>query len=90
MVRMRFSGLFLDELAALPERVETEVWQKLQLVQDFPGVGSSLIEPMLIRAFGDSCLKVTAAGFDILYERTSVGDEGVVDVLGIVSQRRVR
>lgn len=91
MARMRFSAPFLDELADLSERVENEVWLKLELVRDYPGVGSSLVEPSLRRAFGDACLKVTACGYDVLYERrTAEEGEELVDVLGIVAQRRVR
>lgn len=90
--RLRFSREFLQTLAGLDERVEDGVWEKLALVEAFPGVGSALVEPSLRHAFGPSCLKVVAAGFDILYERSEPDADGIetVDVLGIVSQRAVR
>ncbi len=91
MARLLFSGPFLDEVAELSEAAEAEVWAKLKLVETFPGVGSSLIEPVLLRAFGPSCLKVAAAGYDIIYERDGGGErDELVRVLGIVAQRRVR
>lgn len=91
MARLLFSGPFLDDAAELSEAAEAEVWAKLELVETFPGVGSSLIEPVLLRAFGPSCLKVAAAGHDIIYERDGSGDKDeLVRVLGIVPQRRVR
>ena len=85
VTRMRFSGPFLDELA--------------ELVESFPGVGSSLLEPLLVRAFGRGCLKVSAVGYDVIYERSGEGDEDdrgngegdeTVSVLGIIKQRRIR
>lgn len=92
MARLRFSEEFLESLAGLDERVEESVWKKLALVQDFSGVGSSLVEPTLRHAYGPACLKVVAASYDVLYERGEKDADGVevVDVLGIVSQRAVR
>lgn len=92
MARLRFSEEFLESLAALDQRVENVVWEKLALVEVFPGVGSSLVEPSLRHAYGPTCLKVVAAGYDVLYERGRQGPDGdeVIDILGIVSQRAVR
>ena len=93
VAKLLFAAPFLDDLAQLDERAETEVWRKLELVQNVPGVGTSLVEPQLIRSYGTSCLKIAVFGFDVLYERhpaaDDVGNEFVV-VLGIISQRRVR
>ncbi len=92
MARLRFSEEFLESLAGLDSRVEERVWEKLALVESFPGVGSSLVESSLRHAYGSTCLKVVAAGYDVLYERGEKGadSEEVVDILGIVSQRAVR
>ena len=90
LVSMRFSGPFLDELAALSKPVEERIWSKLELVESFPGVGSSLVEPILLRAFGSKCLKVSAAGYDVIYEREGSGEDEMVYALGIISQRRIR
>lgn len=93
MARLLLADSFLDDLAALDERVEDAVWAQLELVQAFPGVGSSLVEPMLVHAFGKRCLKVAARGYDVLYERAGAcmdNEEETVYVLGIVSQRKVR
>lgn len=92
MARLRFSEEFLESLARLDGRVEESVWVKLAHVENFPGVGSSLVEPTLRRAYGPACLKVAAAGTDVVYERGEKGADGVevVDILGIVSQRAVR
>lgn len=99
VTRMRFSGPFLDELAELDESAEARIWEKLELVESFPGVGSSLLEPLLVRAFGRGCLKVSAVGYDVIYERSGEGDEDdrgngegdeTVSVLGIIKQRRIR
>lgn len=96
MARLLFAGPFLDGMEGLSEAAEAEVWAKLELVEAFPGVGSSLIEPMLLRAFGPNCLKVAAAGYDVIYERDGDerdgggGEEELVRFLGLVVQRRVR
>lgn len=99
MARLRFTQPFLEELSALDARVEDEAWRKLALVEAFPGAGSSLLEPSLVKAFGRSCLKVNALGYDVIYERLGAdehqaGDSGtaeeIVVILGIVPQRKVR
>jgi hypothetical protein len=92
MARLRFSEEFLESLAGLDSRVEERVWEKLALVESFSDVGSSLVESSLRHAYGSACLKVVAAGYDMLYERGEKGadSEEVVDILGIVSQRAVR
>ena len=102
MARLKFTRPFLEELSALDVRVENEVWRKLALVGAFPGVGSSLLEPSLIKTFGQSCLKVNALGYDVIYERLGADDERrsggsgaveadeIVAILGIVPQRQVR
>lgn len=58
VAKLLFTAPFLDDLAQLDERVEAEVWRKLELVQSVPGVGTSLVEPQLIRSYGTSCLKI--------------------------------
>lgn len=92
MTRLRFSEEFLTSLAGLDSRVVDTVWKKIELVESFPGVGSSLVEPSLRHAYGSRCLKVVALGYDILYERRPGrhDDEEVVDILGIVPGRAVR
>lgn len=90
MARMIYALPFLQDLSALDERREALVWEKLGLVEAFPGVGSSLVEPSLARTFGGAVLKVSAAGYDILYERSGGPDNETVHVLGLVPQRAVR
>ena len=92
VARLLLTSSFLDDVAGLDPRAEEAVWAKLRLVASFPGVGSSLIEPSLTSAFGDSCLKVSALMYDILYKRMEAGEDGdeVVVVAGVIPQRRVR
>lgn len=91
VARLQLSAPFLDDLAALSEREEKAIWAKLALVEAFPGVGSSLLESQLLAAFGPRCLKISAAGYDIVYERIIAGDgEKLTRVYGLVPQRRVR
>lgn len=88
MARALFAEPFLDDVSRLPERAEEEVWEKVGLVVSFPGVGSVLVEPTLRRAFGPDCLKVAAAGYDVLFDYDRPADE--VCFLGVVPQRAVR
>ena len=90
-VELVLAGPFIQELAQLNQHVEDVVWQKLTLVQSFPGVGSSLVDPMLVQAFGPSVLKVAAGAYDVLYEREPIDDDYErVNVLGIIPQRAIR
>lgn len=93
MTRMILTRPFLEDLARLSVQTEEAIWEKLKLVEAFPGVGSSISNRMLQRAFGASCLKVTVNGYDIIYERKTRPDdtqENLVIVLGIIAQRTVR
>lgn len=92
MARLLLTNSFLDDVATLDPRVEEAIWAKLGLVASFPGVGSALLEPSLAAAFSDSCLKVAALSYDILYKRMGAGEDGeeVVVVAGVIPQRRVR
>lgn len=88
MARLVFAEPFLDGVSLLPDYAEEAVWEKVGLVASFPGVGSSLVEPTLRSAFGPDCLKVNAAGYDVLFDYDRQADE--VCFLGIVHQRAVR
>lgn len=88
MARALFAEPFLDDVALLPDRAEEAVWEKVGLVAAFPGVGSALVEPSLRAAFGPDCLKVGAAGFDVLFDYDRPAD--TVCFLGVVHQRAVR
>lgn len=90
MARMIYAFPFLRDLTMLDEQREALVWEKLGLVEAFPGAGSSLVEPSLTRTFGGAILKVSAAGYDILYERSGDLDNETVRVLGLVPQRAIR
>lgn len=90
MARMVYAAPFLQDLAQLDERREALVWEKLSLIEAFPGVGSSLVEPSLMRAFGEAILKVSATGYDVLYERHGDTGNETVHVLGLIPQRAVR
>jgi len=89
---MIYTTPFLEDLSSLDEARENAIWEKILLVESFPGVGSSLIEPSLLTAFGEAILKVSAAGYDVLYERLGRDESNteVVRVLGIVPQRAIR
>ena len=93
VAKLLFTAPFLDDLAQLDERVETEVWRKLELVQSVPGVGTSPVAAILTRSLRDACPNMGVFGFcalDVCQQAADdAGDEFVV-VLGIISQRRVR
>ena len=88
VARVLFTGPFLDDAAGLPDYALAEVRAKCAMVEEFPGVGSALVELSLRRAYGSTCLKLAAAGDDVLYER--LDEQDAVVFLGIVPQRKVR
>ena len=90
MVRVAFTGPFLDELAELNERAADEVLRKLELVASFPGVGSAVSNSFLVRAFSEDVLKVHAGDYDVFYRRKPCGDDEEVYVLSVIHQRRIR
>ena len=88
MSRMVYAESFLRDLSLLDEESEAAVWDKLGLVEEHPGIGSSLARPTLSRRFGSRILKVRAGQYLILYQRVDELDE--TRVLGLVHQRSVR
>ena len=88
VARALFTEPFLDDAAGLSDYALSEVRVKCAMVEEFPGVGSALVELSLRRAYGSTCLKLAAAGYDILYER--LDEQDAVVFLGIVPQRKVR
>lgn len=89
--KLFLSTPFLQDLALLDPAFEERVWRELELVQSFPGVGSSLVEPLLVQAFGASVLKVAVGSYDVIYERIHLDDGSErVNVLGIIPQRKIR
>lgn len=88
MARAVFTEPFLDDVSLLPGYAEEAVWEKVELVASFPGVGSALVEPVVRAMFGPNCLKVNTAGYDVLYDRNRETD--TVCFLGVVHQRAVR
>lgn len=88
MARGIYTGPFIEDVAGLPAQVASEIQAKCLAAEEFPGVGSALVEPSLRRAYGGTCLKLLIAGYEVLYE--CIDPEGVVIFLGVVPQRRVR
>lgn len=88
VARALFTGPFLDDAAGLPDYVLDEVRDKCAMAEEFPGIGSALVELSLRRSYGSTCLKLAAAGYDVLYER--LDEQDAVVFLGIVPQRKVR
>ena len=88
MSRAIFAEPFLDDASLLPGYAEDAVGEKVGLVLSFAGVGSALVEPSLRVTFGPNCLKVNAAGYDVLYDCDCQAD--AVCFLGAVHQRAVR
>lgn len=88
VARALYTGPFIDDLVGLPEYAFGAVRARCEVAAEFPGIGSSLLEPSLVRVYGASCLKLVACGYDILYER--LDDRDSVVFLGIVPQRRAR
>ena len=88
VARALFTGPFLDDAAGLPDYALAEVRAKCAIAEEFPGAGSALVELSLRRSYGSTCLKLSAAGYDVLYER--LDEQDAVVFLGIVPQRKVR
>jgi hypothetical protein len=83
-----YTGPFIDDVAGLPESIAEEVRVKCESAENFPGVGSSLIEPSLRHTYGNTCLKLLVPGYEVLYER--VDAEDVIVFLGVIPQRTLR
>ena len=88
MYKLVIAQSFLEDLADLPENVIDAMWAELGVISEFPGVGSSLLEPYFRNSYGPQCLKVAVCGYDVLYRRRD--DQGEIHVLGVVPQRCVR
>ena len=90
MAELFLTESFLDEMAKLDERTREKIFEKLELVRSFPGVGTAVTSTLLINAFGEGGFKVGAAGYDVFYQRVPAHEGEVVYVIGILHQRRIR
>ncbi len=91
MARLVITDGFLDDISEASGGVQKQVWSKLALIQDVPDVGSRIYGTSLKRNYG-SCLKLSVAGFHIIYRRESAETDydETIFILGLVNQRRIR
>ena len=86
MAKLVYSDAFIEDMTTVElASKRNEVFDRIDLLSDFPELGSSNV-PMSIRLrFGDSVRKLVVCPFDVVYEYDRSCES--VHVLGLVHQR---
>ena len=86
MAKLVYTDAFIEDMTSVElTGKRDEVFDKVDLLSDFPDLGSANV-PMSIRLrFGNSVRKLVVSPFDVVYEHDQASDS--VNILGLVHQR---
>ena len=88
MTRIRISEAFVASTAKIySDRVFDVVYHSLELIGEFPEIGSLDLPLAIKQRFGEDCRKVVVDPFDILYRYDQEKD--VVYIAELIHQRNV-
>ena len=86
MARLIYSDAFIEDMMAVElAGKRDEIFDRVDLLSDFPDLGSANVPESIRSRFGDCVRKLVVSPFDIVYEHDRVSDS--VNLLGLVHQR---
>ena len=86
MARLVYADAFIEDMTAVElSSKRDEIFDKIDLLSDFPDLGSANIPTSIRLRFGSSVRKLVVSPFDVVYEHDQASDS--VNVLGLVHQR---
>lgn len=89
MVRIIYTDAFIEDMLGVKlASKRDEILGKVDLLSDFPDLGSANVPKSIRQEYGSSIRKLVVSPFDIVYEYDQ--DAQAVYVLGLVHQRAAR
>ena len=86
MARLIYSDAFIEDMLTVElENKREEILTKVDLLSNFPDLGSRNIPDSIRARYGDSVRKLVTSPFDVVYEHDASSD--TVHVLGLIHQR---
>ena len=86
MARLVYADAFIEDMTAVElSSKRDEIFDKIDLLSDFPDLGSANIPTSIRLRFGNSVRKLVISPFDVVYEYDQASDS--VNILGLVHQR---
>ena len=86
MARLVYSDAFIEDMTTVALASErNEIFDKADLLSDFPDLGSANVPSSIRSRFGDSVRKLVVSPFDIVYEYDRASESAYL--LGLVHQR---
>lgn len=86
MARLFYSEAFIEDITGVElTNKRDEIFERVDLLADFPDLGSLNVPDSIRMRFGDSVRKLVISPFDVLYEYDRASES--VHILGLVHQR---
>lgn len=86
MAKLVYADAFLNDLVAVEQASKRdEIFDKVDLLADFPDLGSANLPVSILSRYGTTVRKLVVSPFDVVYEYDPASDE--VHVLGLIHQR---
>lgn len=86
MAKLVYSDAFIEDMTTVEfASKRDEIFNKLDLLSDFPDLGSANVPESIRLRFGSSVRKLVVSPFDVVYEHDWEADS--VHILGLVHQR---
>ena len=86
MAKLVYSNAFIEDMTAVElASKRDEIFDRIDLLSDFPDLGSTNIPESIRSRFGTSVRKLVIAPFDVVYEYDQTTES--VNILGLMHQR---
>lgn len=86
MAKIVYADAFIEDMFSVElESKRDEIFDRIDLLSDFPDLGSANVPESIAKRFGTQVRKLVVDPFDIVYEHDPNSDS--VHVLGLVHQR---
>ena len=86
MARLVYTDSFIEDMTMVElASKRDEIFDKINLLSDFPDLGSANVPVSIRLRFGSSVRKLVISPFDVVYEHDQASDS--VNILGLVHQR---
>ena len=89
MAKLAYAEAFIEDMQSVELKSKRdEIFDRIDLLADFPGLGSSNLPASVVTRFGGNVRKLVVDPFDVIYEHDAQSD--TVNILGLIHQRAAK